>query len=281
MPSINRQEFDVLWAALSGLIPDHVDNHPHGGHRPRIPDKVVFRKIIDVLVLGCSYAKAADETCSATTIRRRRDEWIAAGVFDSLVQAVMDTYDRVVGFDLSNISVDGCIVKAPCGGEVAGRSPVDRGKQGTKRSLMVDGNGMPLGAIVAPANAHDSPLLEPTLDLLGRRFGPFIPMPVVHLDAGYDSRGTRALLDNRGYDWEISKKGTPLQAGKRWMVERTHAWHNRGFQKLARCTERRTEVVVAFLQLANVIILMRRLIQKTWRSHRWDGRSVKPPKTGV
>lgn len=32
--------------------------------------------------------------------------------------------------DLGEISVDGCVTKAPSRGEKAGRSPDDRGKQG-------------------------------------------------------------------------------------------------------------------------------------------------------
>ena len=40
-----------------------------------------------------------------------------------------EAYDRIVGLLLDDIAVDGCITKAPGGGEVAGRSPVDRGKR--------------------------------------------------------------------------------------------------------------------------------------------------------
>lgn len=58
-----------------------------------------------------------------------------------------------------------CITKAPCGGQKAGRSPVDRGKQDIKRSKVVDANGIPLGAIAAPANRHDYPLLDETLEI--------------------------------------------------------------------------------------------------------------------
>ncbi|GAA0720539.1 hypothetical protein GCM10010199_26200 [Dactylosporangium roseum] len=58
------------------------------------------------------------------------------------------------------------ITKAPGGGEVAGRSPVDRGEQGMKRSMMVEARGIPLGRVLAGANRHDSPLLEATLDRL-------------------------------------------------------------------------------------------------------------------
>jgi hypothetical protein len=52
-----------------------------------------------------------------------------------------------VGLVLEEISVDGCITKAPGGGECAGPSPVDRRKQGMKRSLMVEGYGIPLGRV--------------------------------------------------------------------------------------------------------------------------------------
>jgi transposase len=58
--------------------------HPLGCHRPRIADRVVFDKLIQVLVFGCGHRRIADHTCSATTLRRRRVEWINAGVAERL-----------------------------------------------------------------------------------------------------------------------------------------------------------------------------------------------------
>lgn len=281
MPAVPSCFIEPLWQQFQALLPPRVVHHPRGGHRPRVPDRVVFDKLVQVLVLGAAYDKIADTTCSATTIRRRRDEWMAAGVFAELEQICLDGYDRMVGLELSDVTVDGCIVKAPCGGEAAGKSPVDRGKQGTKRSVLTDGRGIPLGVVAAPANRHDSPLLRPTLERLSRfesRFGVGLPDRItVHLDAGYDSRGTRDLLDEYGCQAVISKKGTPLQAGARWVVERTNSWHNRGFRKLHICTERRTQVIDAFIALANAIIITRRLIREAWTSHRWDTRPARRP----
>lgn len=242
-----------------------------------MPDRIVFDKLVQVLVLGAAYAKIADSTCSATTIRRRRDEWIDAGVFTELEQLCLNAYDKMIGLDLTNLAVDGCIVKAPCGGEAAGRSPVDRGKQGTKRSLLVDGRGIPLGCVATGANRHDSPLLAPTLEKLAR-FGFDLPEQItVHLDAGYDSRATRDLLDELGCDYVISKKGTPLQTGARWIIERTNSWHNRGFHKLHICTEVRTRVIDAFIALANAVIITRRLIREAWTRYRWHERPPRRP----
>ncbi len=277
MPAVPSFIIEPVWDQFAVLLPDHVDTHPLGCHRPRIPDRVVFDKLVQVLVLGVAYAKIADASCSATTIRDRRDEWIDAGVFERLEQLCLDAYDRMVGLGLDDLSVDGCITKAPCGGEAAGKSPVDRGKQGTKRSVLTDAAGIPLGCVVAPANCHDSPLLRPTLEKLGR-FGWCLPETItVHLDAGYDSTKTRELLDELGCDAVISKKGTPLQAGARWVVERVNSWHNRGFKKLLVCTERRTRVIESFVALANAIIVVRRLIRRAWTSHRWDTRPTRRP----
>src|ERR687898_517975 len=126
---------DARSSGESSKLPEREVDHPLGCHRPRIPDHVVFEKLGQVLVFGCAYERIADSTCSATTLRRRRDEWIDSGVMERLRGMVLDAYDRMIGFDLSDVAVDCCITKAPCGGEKAGRSPVDRGKRGIKRSM--------------------------------------------------------------------------------------------------------------------------------------------------
>jgi transposase InsO family protein len=117
--------------------------------------------------------------------------------------------------------VDGCITKAPCGGEKTGKSPVDRGKRGIKRSTAVDARGIPLGTVTAPANRHDSPLLSETLDAVAEVLGGLPERTGVHLDRGYDSEATRERLEERGLLAEISQKGkpAPLAATKRWVVE--------------------------------------------------------------
>jgi transposase len=147
---------EPLWDQFVALLPKrpqfHSD-HPLGCHRRRISDRIIFDKLLQLLRFGCSYEAIADTTCSATTIRSRRDEWIQLGVFAQIKQIALDSYDRIVGLVLDQIAVDGSITKAPGGGEVAGRSPVDRGKQGLKRSGMTDGYGIPLGRVLAGATA--------------------------------------------------------------------------------------------------------------------------------
>jgi hypothetical protein len=125
--------------------------------------------------------------------------------------------------------VDGCITKAPCGGQVAGPSPVDRRKQGLKRSVATEAHGVPLAALPAPANRCDDGLLAATLDtavtVTAAVVGPLHVQPTVHLDAGYDSQPCWRVLADRGMVGQIATRGVPasIQAGRRWPLERTHA----------------------------------------------------------
>jgi transposase len=155
VPALPSSILEPLWAQVSALLPARLVHHPLGCHRQRIPDRIVFDKLIQLLVFGCGYRRIADHTCSATTLRRRRDEWIALGLAEQLRLAVLAAYDRLFGLELEHISVDGCTTKAPCGGQVAGPSPVDRRKQGLKRSIVTEAGGIPLGAVPAPANRCD------------------------------------------------------------------------------------------------------------------------------
>lgn len=277
MPALPSSVIDPLWSQFKTLLPTINDDHPLGCHRRRVADRIIFDKLVTRLVLGGAYTKHADDLVSATTLRCRRDEWIAHGVFGRLEQIVLEAFDRVIGLDLNHLSVDGCCVKAPCGGDNTGPNPTDRGKSGQKRSVLVEGHGLPIGVILAGANRHDSPLLRPTLECLSR-FGFFLPETMrVDLDSGYDSYVTRDLLDEFGCGWKISPRGTYIEINhtRRWAIERTNSWHTRGFGLLQVVLDRADKVQHAWASLANAVIVLKRLLQMSWTQHRWATRPVK------
>lgn len=116
MPVVPSLVITPIREEFLASLPQRVPAHPLGGHRQRIPDEVVFDKLIEVLVSRMGYERVADTTCSATTLRRRRDEWIAAGAGETLRLAALAAYDRMVGLGLERLSADGCQNKAPSGG---------------------------------------------------------------------------------------------------------------------------------------------------------------------
>ncbi len=133
---------EPVWEQFEALLPERTTDHPLGCHRRRIPDRAVFGKLVRVLVFGCAYERIADGSCSESTLRRGRDEWVELGLVERLRLVVLDAYDRFIGLDLSEMAVDCCITEAPCGGEKSGRGPVGRGKAGLKRSTVVDARGV-------------------------------------------------------------------------------------------------------------------------------------------
>jgi transposase len=277
VPALASSILEPLWVQVAALLPARHDSHPLGCHRPRVPDRMVFDELIQVLVFGCGDRQIADHTCSATTLRRRRDEWISTGVAEQLRLAVLAAYDQLFDLNLNHVAVGGCTTKAPCGGQTAGPRPVDRRKQGLKRSVAVEADGMPLAALAAPADRRDDGLLAATLDAIAG-VGSLPAQPVVHLDAGYDYQPCRQVLAARAMVAEIATRGVPapVQAGRRWPVERAPAWGNQD-GKLRWRTERRRVVVEFWLALANAAIVCGRLVRRAWTHYRWEGRPRRRP----
>jgi transposase len=126
MRALDPEVVDAVWAAVEALLPRPDRSHPLGCHRPRISDRVCFEAMLVRLATGCSWVDA-ERLCgnqvSDTTLRARRDEWIAAGVFDALETEALAAYDRIVGLDLSEVAIDGCLNKAPCGATEPAKTP--------------------------------------------------------------------------------------------------------------------------------------------------------------
>lgn len=133
MRALDPEVVDAVWAAVEPLIPPPPRTHPLGCHRRRVPDRVCFEAMLVRLVTGYSWV-VAEHLCggvvSDTTLRARRDERITAGVFDAIADQALGAYDRIVGLDLENASVDGSQHKAPAGGDGTGPNCTDRGRRG-------------------------------------------------------------------------------------------------------------------------------------------------------
>ena len=152
------------------------------------------------------------------------------------------------------------------GGEGTGPNPTDRGKKGTKRSLLTDGKGIPIGVCVDGANRHDMKLVEPTLEsIVADR-----PMPQpgqlqrLCLDKGYDYPEVQQLVARYGYTAHIRSRGqeriqkqtVPGYRARRWVVERSHSWLNR-FRRLLIRWEKRLDNYLAMLHFACAWITFR------------------------
>ena len=249
MRALEPEVVDAVWTAVEALVPTRVDGHPLGCHRPRVSDRLCFRGILIRLVTGASWVDVEailDFAVSDTTLRARRDEWIDAGVFDTLVAEALAAFDRIIGLELGDVALDGSLHKAPYGGEGTGPNPTDRAKLGWKWSVACDHHGIPIGWTIDGANRNDVRFLEPTLDAIAER-GLLVDIDTLHLDRGYDSGAVRQRLRDIGIDqFEIQLRGTkipgvkkqPVRLGLRWIVEATNTWSSNYGQLRATLTAR-------------------------------------------
>lgn len=149
----------------------------------------------------------------------------------------------------------------------SGPNPTDRAKQGTKRSILTDAAGIPLGLAVAGANRVDFKLAEETLESIPiDRPQPSHTQPQgMCLDKGYDYVEVFLLLILHGFTPHVRTRGEeildkqniPDYHPRRWVVERTHSWINR-FRRLLIRWEKKTVNYKAFLHLAFACITLQK-----------------------
>jgi transposase len=147
------------------------------------------------------------------------------------------------------------------GARYIGPNPTDRGKQGTKRHIVVDARGTPLAVVLSGANVHDSKVLGRVLDAIppvynGKPGAPRFRPEKLHADKGYDYPCCREDLRERGIQSRIARRGIESceKLGRyRWVVERTLAWFNK-YRRLKVRYERRDDIHLALLLLGSALI---------------------------
>ena len=121
MPLLPASLIEPLWVEFAALIgtadrPEYNPAHPLGCHRRRVEVRVVFDGVIAAQLHGSGYERVAVPGCSDRTIRRRLAHWADRGVTQALLRTALASYDRMLGLNPENLSVDGSITKSPCGG---------------------------------------------------------------------------------------------------------------------------------------------------------------------
>jgi transposase len=144
-------------------------------------------------------------------------------------------------------------------GKKTGPNPTDRAKSGTKRSLLTDARGVPLGLVAAGANTNDFKLVRATLESIPVER----PTPTEHrhqhlcVDKGYAYEEVRQLAEEFGFTLHVPrgrkapkvKKRSACKKPRRWVVERGHSWLNR-FRRLLVRWEKREDTYLAMLHFA-------------------------------
>ncbi len=201
---------------------------------------------------------------SSSAVHRMFQKLIRADFFKKLWTKELEDYNNKHGLELQVQVGDAAHIKSPLGGTLTGKSPVDRSKLGTKRTIITDKNGIIIGASLGAGNQHDSQLLHTAIQS--------IPTTIIQpkykkmlLDAGYDYEFIRTMLFHYYYIPRIcpnkryAKKNVTVEKEKnRWIVEGAHSWMNR-FRRLLVRFEKNGNNYFAFMQFAFSAIIFNKI----------------------
>ncbi|MFD6464630.1 IS5 family transposase [Streptomyces goshikiensis] len=253
---------DELWSLIEPLLPEPAPKQVEG--RPRVPDRQALCGILFVLHTGIQWEYLPQELGfgSGMTCWRRLAAWNDAGVWDQLHVVLLKKLRVAKKLDWSRAVIDSPR-QGRSAGPKSGPSPVDRARPGSKRHLIVDGQGIPLAVSLTGGNRNDVTQLIPLLKKIPSVAG-LVGRPRKRPDSllgdhGYDHDKYRRLAWALGIKPVIARRGVPHGSGlgvHRWVVERTIAWLH-GFRRLRIRWERRDDIHEAFLGLATCLITHR------------------------
>ena len=246
---------DEFWNQIKPLLPLPTPKKKLG--RPRKDDRKIMSGIFYLLRTGCQWKALPRCYGAPSTVHDRFQEWQRAGFFEKIWKSGLLEYDNKKGLEWEWQAIDGAMTKAPLGGAGTGANPTDRGKKGTKRSILTDGKGIPLSVAVDGANRHDKMLVKGTLDNIIIERPSHKVIQNMCMDKGYDYPDIRELVEEYGYTAHIRRRGEenigmkeiPDYRARRWVVERTHSWLNR-FRRMLIRWEKKIENYCAMLHLA-------------------------------
>jgi putative transposase len=232
-----------LWRKLKKYLPRRSQKGKTSkkGGRPRVSDRAVANALWYVLWTGCQWKAIHRDWfgVSSSVVHERFQRWRERGIFEKLMRRMADYYYAIerggVGWKWQ--AMDSKHAAAPLGGEKTGRNPTDRGKQGAKINLMVDGSGAPISVVLTGANRHDKvSAIELIVSAIPKR--PAHKEQHLCADKAYDSEDLREFAASAGYIAHIKvnprRKGIEqspendsskkIYPARRWMVERTISW---------------------------------------------------------
>ena len=252
---------DAEWA----LAAPHIRPAKRGG-RPRTTNmREVTNAILYLLGTGCQWRALPKDFPPRTTVFEYLDLWEWDGtlgrIHHALFVAVREQADREASPTAAIIDSQS-VKSAEKGGP---HRPVgyDAGKKvkGKKRHILVDTLGLMLNVVVHPANIQDRDGGLLVLKAVRRLF-PFVER--IFADAGYQGAATAAAVRALGpWQLEIVKRSDLhgfVVLPKRWIVERTFGWMGR-CRRLAKDYENRTRFATAYVHLAMIRLMLRRLTQ--------------------
>lgn len=257
------------------FVADHLPKPIAHTGRPAYTNQELLPGILKVLRSGCRWRDLNMENFpSGVTHWRRLRYWQKKNGFEDLWIYVLNLLLKEEKLVLKTTSIDGTFIPSFSFQDTTSYSGKYH-KTGTKVSLTVEEQGIPLSSLQEKGSSHDAPIAIPTIKK--------IPVAILTAiermlgDKGYDDTKIRIFLYNLGITSDIPQRELPMSwqekilrqekikkrseksNAKRFVIERTNAW-TKSFRRLRFRFDYSMLSFAAFLNLAFIVICVRKLL---------------------
>lgn len=245
--------------------------------RPAYTNLELLGGILKVLRSGSRWRDLDMENFpSGVTHWRRLRHWQKKNGFEDLWVYILELLLKEGKLKLKTSSIDGTLIPSFAFKDTTSYSGKHH-KTGTKVSVVVEENGLPLSSKSDIGSAHDAPLAIPTIQKIPGRLLKLIELMLG--DKGYDDAKIRNYLKSLEIKSDIPQRELPItwrekimlaaqgkleqrkqtSNHKRFVVERTNAW-TKSFRRLRFRFDYSLLSFTAFLNLAFVVICVKKLL---------------------
>ena len=261
---------DELWERIGPILERRYPRARTG--RPRADLRLMLDGIIFRMRTGCQWNQMPERYGPDSTVHKWFQRFARDGVLEEIWAELVRECEELGAVSWQWQAADGVMGKSRFEGDKRGPNPTDRAKSGTKKSVIVEQQGGPLGVAIEGANVHDTKLLGETIEaIVVERPDPEQVPQNLCLDKAYDNPTGEGAARDAGYtahirrigEEKLDEAGLKRHPARRWVVERTIAWLQKCRAILIRY-DKKAGNYLGLIQLACALLWSRRLHRLGW-----------------